>query len=55
MYCSMQRRVMAAELAPSHADRTVCTEKTSRVRQIAVDKPEEEATFRSPSTVGYSA
>ena len=40
MYCSIQRRVMAAESAPSHADGTVCTDKAFRVRQVGEDKPE---------------
>jgi len=44
---------MAAELAPSHSECTACTEKAFRVRQIGVDKPEEEATFWSSSNVGY--
>jgi len=51
----MQRRVMAVELAPSHADGTVCTEGAFRVRQLGVVKPEEEANFRSSSIVCYWA
>jgi len=39
MYCRIQRRVMAAELAPSHPENTACTEKKFRVRQIGVDNP----------------
>jgi len=46
---------MAAELAPRHADGRLCTEKAFRFRQIGVDKPEEGATFRSSSIVGYWA
>jgi len=50
----MQRRVMAAQLAPSLADGTVCTYKPFRFRQVGVDKPEEEASFRSiSSNAGY--
>jgi len=46
---------MAAELAPSHADGTVCTDSAFRVRQVGVDKAEEEETFRSSSIIGYWA
>jgi len=51
----MQRRVMAAELALSHADGTICTVKAFRVRQFGVDKPEEEAYFWCSSIRGYLA
>jgi len=44
---------MAAELAPSHADGTVCTDRAFRVRQVCVEKTEEEANFQSPSNAGY--
>ena len=44
MYCSIERRVMAAELAPNLADGTVYTDRAFRVPQFGVDKPEEEQT-----------
>jgi len=49
----MQRRVMAAELAPSHADGTVCADKAYRVCQVGVENSEEEANCRFSSIVGY--
>jgi len=38
---------MAADLAPSHADRRLCTDKSFRVRQFGVEKTEEDANLRS--------
>ena len=57
MYCSLQLRVMAAELAPSHADGTVCTDRTFGVRQVGVKKTEEEHTSGPPTLldIGCSA
>jgi len=43
----MQRRVMAADLAPSHANGRLCTDKAFLVRQVGVEKTEEDANLRS--------
>jgi len=38
---------------PSYADGSVYTDRAFHGRQVGVEKPEEEATFLSPSIVGF--
>ena len=59
-YCSIERRVMAAELEchdpPSYADGRAYTDSSWRVCQVVVERiEEEEATFWSCSIAGYWA
>jgi len=48
---------MAANLAPSHANGRLCTDKAFLVRQVGVEKTEEDANLRSSEMldIGRSA